>query len=297
MRQDRGALPREGVMDVEGTGPPASGQEPVAASTDGAEAAPRPPVAARSLAPATLVDRLVSALLWAVGLTWMVPALGSMTLVYLVVPSHRVNILGRIYCTVQIFLTGNRWRAVVDPAVDPGRAYIFAQNHTNHFDHVAMYNATPHFKQGLELESHFRYPFYGWFMKARGTIPVRKGQGGQTKDVMDLIRRELDAGRSILAFPEGTRTPDGRIGPLRKGIFFIARDLGVPIVPVTVTGAYDMMRKGSLLIRPGNTLTVYCDRPVEMAGRSDDEVRAAMEEVERVMVDRVEGYWAERAAS
>jgi 1-acyl-sn-glycerol-3-phosphate acyltransferase len=250
------------------------------------------PAPARAFEEPSLKDKIISAGLWTAGLGWLAPALGSMALVYEVVPAHRVNVLGRAYCRVQIALTGNRWRAVVHPSVDPDRPYIFVQNHTNHYDHVLAYNATPHYKQGLELESHFKFPFYGRFMKARGTVPVKKG-GGQTSDLTQRIKREIDAGRSILAFPEGSRTRTGRVAPFRKGIFYIARDLGVPIVPVAVTGAFDVMRAGSPIIRPGNQITVYCDEPVETAGVSDEELPKLIEQVRGAMKARIEAYWAD----
>jgi 1-acyl-sn-glycerol-3-phosphate acyltransferase len=254
------------------------------------------PVPSRSFEEPTIKDIAISTGLWTAGVAWLVPSLGAMTLVYKAVPAHRVNVLGRAYCRVQIALTGSRWRAVVHPDVDPNQPYIFAQNHTNHFDHVLLYNATPHFKQGLELESHFKYPFYGWFMKARGTIPVKKGQRGQTTELVDRMRHEVDAGRSILAFPEGSRTRTGRVGEFRKGIFYAARDLGVPIVPVAVTGAFDMMRAGSLVIRPGNDITVYCEKPIPTAGLSDDEIPALAARVREAVASRVDAYWAEREA-
>ena len=249
---------------------------------------------ARSFEDPSVVDHLISAGLWSAGLGWMVPSLGAMTAVYNVVPSWKVNVLGRLYCKGQIALTGSRWRAVVHPEVDPETPYLFAQNHTNHFDHVMLYNATPHYKQGLELESHFDIPFYGWFMKARGTVPVKKGRGGQTQEVLDRIGREIDEGRSILAFPEGTRTRSGRVGRFRRGMFFIARDLGVPIVPVAVTGSFDLMRPGSWVIRPGNEITVYCDKPVETAGLTDDEIHALADEVQATVAARVDAYWESR---
>jgi len=252
------------------------------------------PAPARSFEEPTLRDKLVSAGLWGAGLSWMVPNLVAQTAIFNLVPADRVNFLGRLYCTGQIALTGSRWRAVVHPGVDPERPYIFAQNHTNHFDHVMLYNATPHFKQGLELESHFRYPVYGWYMKARGTIPVKKGKRGQTGELLERMRREIDAGHSILAFPEGTRTRTGRVRPFRKGIFYLARDLGVPIVPVAVTGSFDMMRPGSSIIHPGNEITVYCDEPVETAGASDDDVPALAERVRSAMAARVDAYWDAR---
>lgn len=245
----------------------------------------------------TLQDKIVSAALWGAGVSFLLPTLTPMTAMFQVVPSHKMDWFSRFYCGGQMALTGNRWRAVVDPAVDPDEQYIFAQNHTNHFDHIAMYNATPHFKQGLELETHFKYPFYGWFMKARGTIPVPADREKRTEAVRRGMKGELDAGRSVLAFPEGTRTLNGRVGQFRRGVFFIARDLGVKVVPTTVTGMYDVMHKGSLLIRPGNQVTVYCDAPVDFAGLSDEEVELAAEEVRCRMIERVNAYFDQKAAS
>lgn len=253
------------------------------------------PVPALTLAPATIGDHLITAGLWGVGLTFLASCLGTMGVLSSFVPPDRTEWLNRFYCKWQIKLSLNQWRAVVHPAVDPARSYLFAQNHTNHLDHTVLYNATPHFKQGLELESHFSYPFYGWFMKARGTIPVRPAREGQTPEIMAHMRAEVAKGHSILAFPEGTRTPDGRVGPLRKGTFFIARDLGLPIVPVAVTGSYDVMRKGSLRYRAGNTITVYVEEPIETAGLRDEEIPALAERVHRALSSRVDAYWRQKA--
>ena len=93
-----------------------------------------------------------SVILWALALAWMVPCLSTLFVLQLFVRPDRLDRINRLYTRGQIALTFSRWRAVVDPAVDPATPYLFAQNHTNHFDHVLLYAATPHFKQGLELE-------------------------------------------------------------------------------------------------------------------------------------------------
>lgn len=242
----------------------------------------------------SLRDGLVAAGLWGVGLGYLASVMPPMTVLSAAMGSERIEWLNRWYCRTQIKLTGSSWRAVVDPAVDPSTPYMFAQNHTNHFDHVWIYDATPHFKQGLELESHFRIPVYGWFMKARGTIPVRSGKEGQSPEVLANMRREIDAGHSILAFPEAHRTTSGRLMPFRRGVFFIARDLGLPIVPTTVTGAFDVMRKGSLVLRPGQDVTVYCDAPVATRGLPDSAIPELAEHVRTVMARRIDDHWRQR---
>ena len=251
-------------------------------------------VPAATFEPPTLKTHATSAALWTVGLSYLAAVFPTMTLLSAAVGSENIEPLNRWYCRTQIRLTGARWRSVVDPQVDPKTPYMFLQNHTNQFDHVWMYDATPHFKQGVELASHFEYPIYGWFMRARGTIPVMPGREGQSPEVLAHMHREIAKNHSILAFPEGSRTVDGRLKPFRKGVFFIARDLGLPIVPTSVTGAFDVARKGSAQIRPGHQVTVYCDAPVETKGLPDRAIPELVAHVQDVMRKRVDGYWRER---
>jgi 1-acyl-sn-glycerol-3-phosphate acyltransferase len=251
-----------------------------------------PPV---TLAPDTWKDQLISAGLWAAGVSWLAPMMGLQMLGHRLVGPDRIQWLERLYTRGQVALTGSRWRAVVDPGIDPTRPYLFFQNHVNHLDHCTMYAATPHFKQGVELEKHFSYPIYGAFMRSRGTLPVRPGNPRELVTLRERMRVELDQGRSVLVFPEGTRTLDGRLGKLQAGVFRIAQELEAPIVPVTVTGMYRVMRKGSLLIRPGYEVTVYCDAPIETRGRSSrSELRRLMADVGSVMTGRLDDYWRQR---
>jgi 1-acyl-sn-glycerol-3-phosphate acyltransferase len=244
----------------------------------------------------TARDYVLSAALWGAGLGWLVPMMGLQMALYRVVDPRRLQWLERLYTRGQVALTGSRWRAVVHPSIDPQRPYAFFQNHVNHLDHCTLYSATPHFKQGVELEEHFRYPIYGTYMKSRGTLAVRRGDAGQLRELIVGMRREVARGASLLIFPEGTRTLDGHLGALQPGMFRLVQQLGLPIVPVTVTGMYRVMRKGSYLIRPGHQVTVYCDEPIETAGLRRHDVPQLIERVRQVMSSRLDAYWRETAA-
>jgi len=250
--------------------------------------------AAVTLRDDTVVDTLLAVVLWWLGVMWMVPMMLLMMAVALVVPPDRSQGLSRLYCRGQVWLTGSRWQARVDPQVDPEGVYLFAQNHVNLLDHVTMYPSTPHFKQGIELESHFRIPIYGWFMKQRGTLGVRRGDRRAFRKLKQDFAAEVERGHSLLVFPEGTRTTTGRVGPFKTGTLRMARDVGVPVVPVAVTGMYEVLRKGSWLLRPGHTVTVHVLAPVPTQGVTDEQLPELAAEVQRRIADVVDAYWAER---
>ena len=245
----------------------------------------------------TMWDRFVSAIIWILAGGFLVSMLSLLTILYRFVGPDRVQFLERLYARGQLALTFNKKVHHVHPAVDPETQYLFIQNHTSHLDHVAMYTATPHFKQGIELETHFDFPFYGWCMKARGTIPVPEDRQGALEVLRRAVREEIDRGHSIVGFPEGHRTLTGHVGKFYDGIFRVAIELGVPIVPVAVTGLYDVLHKGSLVIRPGNVVTVFVEQPISTKGLTEDDVGALRDRVRDVISARVDAYFASKAGS
>jgi len=236
----------------------------------------------------TAWNRVASLIIWVLAGGFLVFALSFLTVLYQFVNPDRVQFLERWYCKLQLALTFNKQTHHVHPGVDPSTQYLFIQNHTSHLDHVAMYTATPHFKQGIELETHFEYPFYGWFMKARGTIPVPKNRQRALEALRHAVRSEVDSDHSILGFPEGHRTLTGHVGRFHDGVFRIAIELGVPIVPVAVTGLYDVLHKGSLIIRPGNEIIVYVEEPIATDGMTTEDVPALRDRVRDAISARVE---------
>jgi 1-acyl-sn-glycerol-3-phosphate acyltransferase len=236
----------------------------------------------------TIWNRIVSVIIWVLAGGFLVFALSFLTILYQFVKPDRILFLDRLYCRLQLALTFNKRTHHVHADVDPDTQYIFIQNHTSLLDHVGMNTATPHFKQGIELESHFDYPFYGWFMKARGTIPVPRDRRGALQALLRGIRDEVNAGHSILGFPEGHRTLTGQVGLFHDGLFRIAIELGVPVVPVAVTGLYEVLHKGSLIIRPGNEVIVYVEEPISTEGMRIEDVPELRDRVRDVISARVE---------
>lgn len=244
----------------------------------------------------TLLSKCISVFLWVVGLMWMIPMMTLMMLFAFTVGPDKTDWFSRIYTKGQVFLTGCKYRVQVHPDIKEDGVYLFAQNHTNLLDHVVLYHATPHFKQGVELASHFKIPVYGWFMKARGTIGVVPRRRKQTDAIMAHIRKEISKGHSILAFPEAHRTLDGRVRPFKRGMFLIARDVGVPIIPVAVTGWYQTARKGSWILRPGYTVTVHCLKPIATKGLSDAAIQHVAVQAQEAVSNVIDTYWSTQSS-
>src|SRR5207244_7046298 len=119
------------------------------------------------------------------------------------------------------------------PGFDPRRTSFFIINHVNLFDPFVLYSAIPQFVRGWELESHFRIPVYGWMMKRFGNVPVPDlSKPSDLKRMWKLTQAALDDGVSLVVFPEGSRTRNGRVGPFKDGVFRVAQQLGYPIVQI-----------------------------------------------------------------
>jgi 1-acyl-sn-glycerol-3-phosphate acyltransferase len=247
----------------------------------------------------TALQKAAGICMWAPGLAWLAGGMGTLMLAQRFFPSHRIDWLTRIYTRGQIAAAGSRLRTVVHPNVDPNGVYMFAQNHVNLLDHCTMYNATPHFKQGIELASHFEVPIYGWFMKQRGTIPVHREKGiAEMLAIMEeRMRAEVARGHSLLVFPEGTRTKDGRVAPFRAGVLKIGQRLQLPIVPVAVTGMFEVLRKGEPYIVPGGKVTVYVEQPIETKGVSDADFPKLVARVRDIVAARVDDYYRQRSGN
>lgn len=245
----------------------------------------------------TTPEKLIGLAMWAPGIAWLTSALSALMLVQRFVEPDRIDWLTRIYTRGQVLASGSRVRAHVSPELDPERVYMFAQNHVNMLDHCTCYHLTPHFKQGIELASHFDIPFYGWFMKQRGTVPVLRGGSPKQalKALTEGVRREVEKGHSLLVFPEGTRTITGRVGPFQQGVFRIAHQLALPVVPVSVTGMFEVMRKGAPYLNPGREVDVHIDKPIETAGVPKSRISDIADQVHGLISARVDAYYAQRA--
>jgi len=185
-------------------------------------------------------------------------------------------------------LAGVKFEVRRAPGFDPKRTSIFICNHVNLFDPFVIYSAIPQFVRGFELESHFRYPIYGWMMGRFGNIPVPDVPTREGLERMTArAKAALDSGVSLIAFPEGSRTRNGHVLPFQKGIFRIAHKFGTPIVPMSIVGSYQFFRTGHWMLHPGR-IVVYLHDTIETSEMRREEVEALRERVHKIVAAPVE---------
>jgi len=166
----------------------------------------------------------------------------------------------------------------------PGVQSVFMANHQSFIDGPLLFWAIPGSVRVILKKSIFRLPVIGQCMSFVGFVSVdrkhhRSGRRSLERAVALMGRR----GYSFLIFPEGTRTRDGRLQPFKRGGFFLALQSGVSIVPVAIQGTYDLMPRGSMLIRSG-PIEVSFFPPVPVRGFSEDTLPALVEKVRRIVV-------------
>ncbi len=212
-----------------------------------------------------------SLVLWTVSLVHFAVVGMLLAGLSLLVDPRRNDRPQRAFCRNILRLAGVTLEVRMAPGFDPARTSIFVGNHVNIFDPFVVCAAVPQFVRGFVRASHFGIPVYGWMMRRFGNVPVPDVPSRASLVTMTVRAREaLSAGMSLAAFPEGSRTRDGRVRPFRKGIFSLALACGVPVVPMSIVGSYEFFRTGSWLLHPGQ-ITVHLHDTIETAhlGRAD----------------------------
>jgi 1-acyl-sn-glycerol-3-phosphate acyltransferase len=173
------------------------------------------------------------------------------------------------------------------PDFDPKRVSMFMMNHTSLLDaHVALW-AIPSVFCGIQHAHHFDIPVYGWLMKRGNGIGVTKGEAGQAERVAEQVRDRVRRGIPSHALPEGRRPQHGRILPFRKGLFTMARNSGVPVVPLAVRGLWQILRRGEWVVRP-HPLEVYVGPQIETEGLDDAQLEVLAARMYKFTADFVE---------
>jgi 1-acyl-sn-glycerol-3-phosphate acyltransferase len=134
----------------------------------------------------------------------------------------------------------------------PDGPVIFMSNHQSNFDIFSLLAAMPRQIHWIAKKELFEIPVFGPSMRRGGYIPLDRSDGRKALQSMDEAATTIRQGRSVVLFPEGTRTPDGNLLPFKRGGFILARKADVPVIPVTINGSGRINPASQIRLSCGN---------------------------------------------
>ena len=160
--------------------------------------------------------------------------------------------------------------------VERGRSYVFVANHQGAYDIFAIYGFLGHNFRWMMKKALEKIPLVGYSCRVSGHIYVDTSTPKATKETMETAEKRLAGGMSVVVFPEGTRSSDGQMRKFRRGAYILATEFNLPVVPITIDGAYDILPKSAKLPHWGKIiLTIH---PAIEAGAEGHDLTKLMEE-------------------
>jgi 1-acyl-sn-glycerol-3-phosphate acyltransferase len=175
----------------------------------------------------------------------------------------------RVWAPIGLWLAGAKLEVVRAPVPPPGPV-IFACNHESVLDIWVLFAVVPRSFRFVAKQELFELPIFGWYMRIGGHIAVDRSNHQRAVASLAVAGERIRAGTSIVAFPEGTRSRTGRIGPFKKGPFVVAREARVPVVPVAISGTGAITPSKKIEIHPG-TIRVAAGDPIDPTAFADKE--------------------------
>lgn len=160
---------------------------------------------------------------------------------------------------------------------------VFVANHSSYYDIPVLFSALPSQLRIMAKSTLGYVPFIGWHLHRSGHLLVNRRNPGAS--IFKKMRRMARSGASLIVFPEGSRTRDGQVGRFKGGVFLLAIESGLPVVPVTVIGTRDVMPPGHWAVRPGR-VQVIVHPAIATTGLAKDDARALAERVREIVRNR-----------
>lgn len=165
---------------------------------------------------------------------------------------------GWTWCTVMLV----RVKVKRSPLVKKNASYVFVANHQSAYDIFSIYGFLGYEYKWMMRKALTNIPFVGWACLAAGHILVDTKTAAGLKATIADAKKKLQGGVSLVVFPEGRRTDNGKMGVFKPGAFKLAVEFGLPLVPVTIDGAFNVMPRSTFNVTPG-TINITVHDPIE----------------------------------
>ena len=194
--------------------------------------------------------------------------------------------LGRLGVRLGLLVAGIRLSVIGQDKLPTDQPFIYMMNHASNLDVPAVFLVLRGEVRALGKKELFKLPVLATAMRMGGFIPIDRSNRERAVQSMRTAVEVARQGASFLLAPEGTRSRDGQLLPFKKGGFYLAIDSGVPIVPITVRGAFELMPPGSFAIQSG-TIEIFFHEPVPTSGLTHKDRGRLMEAVRECIASRL----------
>lgn len=163
--------------------------------------------------------------------------------------------------------------------VNQSQSYVFVANHQGAYDIFSIYGYLGHNFRWMMKKALEKIPLVGYSCRVSGQIYVDNSSPTAIRETMKDAEKQLSTGMSVVVFPEGARTRTGKVGRFKRGAFTLAMEFNLPVVPITIDGAFRVMPRTTMIPRPG-TITITIHKPI-LPGKDGHELLSLMEESRR----------------
>ena len=189
-------------------------------------------------------------------------------------------------CRIYMRAVGARVHVTGLENLDRGRTYLFAANHQSALDPPLLFTYLGHNVGAIAKKELLKIPLFKQGFPLAHMVPIDRSNGIQAMESLRRGADELRRGHSLMAFPEGTRSFDGRVGKFKKGVFIMALEGGVPIAPVVINDSRLVIRRGVTACYPGE-IHLQVLPPIETRGATTENLPELIEKVRNQIVAHV----------
>ena len=209
---------------------------------------------------------------------------------------NNVHKVANIWGKILLMISNTKVQVIGTENILRGKPQVFMANHQSDFDILITLAYLPGQFRWIAKKELFAIPVFGRAMKSAGYIEIDRQNHEKALLSLDQAALRIREGKSVMTFPEGTRSRDGEIKAFKQGTFYLAIQSGVPIVPISIIGSGDIMPKGSLKVKPGKIKLVIA-KPIDVKGYTLENRQELIDKVRQIIIENYDAYRAAGAAS